>query len=95
MGSKILLYTERAALRLGPLAKRNEAIHDHRRILALDPDRVSSLRLLARLAMGEERFALAVDFLSRALKRPGISPEEAGAIELELAGAHEADQNPG
>jgi hypothetical protein len=93
-GAKVLLYTERAALRLGPLGKRNQAIHDHRRILALDPDRVSSLRLLARLAMSEERFTLAVDFLNRALTRPGIAVEDGGAIALELAGAYEANERP-
>ena len=92
--AKIRLYTERGALRLGPLGKRREAIHDHRRILALDPDRVASLRLLARLAMGEERFGLAIDYLTRAQGRPGVRPEEAAAMQLDLAAAFEADKQP-
>jgi tetratricopeptide (TPR) repeat protein len=92
--AKIRLLTERAALRLGPLQKRREAIHDHRRILALDPDRVASLRLLARLAMGEERFGLAVEYLTRAQGRPGVRPEEAAAMQLDLAAAYEADKQP-
>jgi tetratricopeptide (TPR) repeat protein len=92
--AKIRLYTERAALRLGPLGKRREAIHDHRRILTLDPDRVASLRLLAKLAMGEERFGLAIDYLTRAQARPGVRPEEAAAMQLDLASAFEADKQP-
>ncbi len=91
---RILLYTERAALRLGQLGKRNEAIHDHRRILALDPERVTSLRLLARLAMGDERFDLAVDYLTRALERSGTPLEEMVSMQLDLASAYEADKHP-
>jgi tetratricopeptide (TPR) repeat protein len=93
-GARVLLYTERAALRLGQLGKRAEAVHDHRRILALDPDRVSSLRLLARLAMAEDRFDLTVEYLTRALNRPGNPPEETTAMQLDLASAFEADKRP-
>jgi tetratricopeptide (TPR) repeat protein len=92
--AKIRLYTERAALRLGQLGKRREAIHDHRRILALDPARAASLRLLAKLAMGEESFGLAIAYLDRAIRSPGVRPEEVGSMQLDLAAAYEADKQP-
>jgi hypothetical protein len=92
--AKIRLYTERAALRLGQLGKRREAIHDHRRILALDADRVASLRLLAKLAMAEESFGLAIEYLNRATRSAAARPEETAAMHLDLAAAYEADKQP-
>ena len=44
-----------------------EAIHDHRRILAIEPDRADSLRFLGRQALEQGRPAAAVPFYERAL----------------------------
>ena len=86
---RVALYARRAQLRAGPLARPEEAIHDHRRILAIEPDRADSLRFLGRQALERGRPAAAVPFYERAL--PGSGDTAAGAeVRLELAQAYEA-----
>jgi cellulose synthase operon protein C len=86
--AQIALLDERARIRLTRLDRRREAIHDHRRILELDPGRVESLRLLAALAAESHRFVIAAQLLERAIEQTA-DDVEAGAIRLDLASAYD------
>jgi lipopolysaccharide biosynthesis regulator YciM len=87
--ARAALYAERAAVRLDRLERRREAIHDHRRALDLDPERVDSLRVLARLAMEEERHAIAARYLEQALTAARDDDAKAD-LRVELATAYES-----
>ena len=75
---RISLYAQRAALRLGPLDRRAEGIADHRRIVALDPGRVESLRTLAELATQAGCPEIAARFLVQALAHTPAGAVDAG-----------------
>ncbi|HEY0706658.1 MAG TPA: hypothetical protein VGG33_07675, partial [Polyangia bacterium] len=73
-----------------------DTIADHRRILALDPTNLGSLRTLARLATESGRPELAADFLGRALAAAPTSETPAELQEqlrAELIAAHVANQD--
>ena len=90
LSSRAALYAERAALRLGPLGRRQEGIFDHRRALQIEPDRVESLRALGELALEEHRHPVAVGYLERAVAH---APEaNLAALRLLLAKAYEGDE---
>ena len=91
--ARVALYAKRAALRAGPLDSVRGAIHDHRRILELDPGHLPSLRFLGRQALDQHRFDVAIPFCERALTRAAElgELEDGGEVELrlQLAAAHE------
>ena len=87
------LHAQRAALRAGALGRRREAIHDHRRVLELVPDRRESLVFLAQRALEADRFAVAIPFYERALELDGEAPDATG-LRLELSRAYERAHRP-
>ncbi len=99
--ARLPLYAERAALRVGPLERRQDAIADYRRIAALDPDDVDCLTTLARLASEAACPEIAARFLVDALERSQrlatLSPERhartAAAIRRDLAAAYVAGED--
>jgi tetratricopeptide (TPR) repeat protein len=90
--AKIELYTQRAALRLDALDRREDAVADHRRIVALDPNNAASLRALGTLAAEAGRPELAAQYLGRALTRTE-DPDQAHKLRLDLAAAHAANED--
>jgi tetratricopeptide (TPR) repeat protein len=92
--TKIALYAERAGLRLGVLDRREDGIDDHRRIVAVDPANVPSLRTLAGLASAADCPEIAARFLVEAL--PHTDGDVAHRVRLDLAAAYvaaEADES--
>jgi tetratricopeptide (TPR) repeat protein len=85
--AKVALYAERAKLRLSSLDRREDAIADHRRIVALAPGNLASLRALAALAAEVGRPATAAEYLQRALELTEDA-DAAHALRVELAAAH-------
>jgi hypothetical protein len=90
--ARIALYAERAALFRDDPERRDDVIADHRRILALDPKHLDSLRALAGLASEGGRPEVAVDLLTRALA-VATEPDLQHQLRLDLIAAHVADKD--
>ena len=91
--TRVGLLFERAEHRLRRRDDRKAAIEDLKRILKIDPDHPATLRLLATLATEMEYFRQAVRFLDRLLEQ-SRDEEQAAALRLELAEAHESAREP-
>ena len=84
--ARVAFYGERAALRLDRLDRREDGIADHRRIVALDPGNLASLRTLARLARAAECPEIAARFMVQAL--PHATGDVAHQLRLDLAATY-------
>jgi len=92
--ARTALLHERALHRLKHLEDREAAALDFKRILKIDPDHLAALRELATLAKQMEQYAPAIHFLERLLARSADHPQQAVAVSLELADAHESARDP-
>lgn len=92
--ARTALLHERALHRLKHLEDREAAVLDFKRILKIDPDHLAALRELATLARQMEQYAPAIHFLERLLARSADHPQQAVAVSLELADAHESARDP-
>jgi tetratricopeptide (TPR) repeat protein len=88
------LYTERATLHRDDPKRRNETIADHRRVLAIDPKNLGSLRALATLATEASRPDVAAESLTRALDVTS-DPDLAHQLRIDLVAAHIANDDSG